>query len=49
MTTTEVKERYGDELKHIKELLGLNQRELDIYIMAYADGNNCTLEAIKYK
>ena len=49
MTKTEIIERYPKELEYIKDVMNLSTRELYIYITAYADGNNCTLEELKCK
>ena len=47
MTKTEIIERYSKELEYIKNVMNLSTRELYIYIAAYADGNNCTLEQMR--
>lgn len=47
MTKTEIKERYKEELNLIKERTGFNDKELEIYIDGYTDGQNCLLEWIK--
>ena len=49
MTKTWIIERYSKELEYIKRVMNLSEKELEIYIAGYVDGQACTLEELKYK
>lgn len=49
MTKTWIIERYSKELEYIKRVMNLSEKELEIYIVGYVDGQACTLEKLKYK